>query len=135
MNKKYFKRQLTLHKLGIPINKEIQKYIDTFNELIGDPKKLEKKNAKHFSYNGHLYYKQGKQLIFYNVDYKKVLVDNDGIWIIFTERYGLTDKTIEIILSILIEDLFDYKYEILQIRFTYLFSHSDFWKIIKNTKQ
>ena len=42
MNKQFIKRQITLHKLGLPMDEDIKEYYDCFYQLIGDINELDK---------------------------------------------------------------------------------------------
>lgn len=64
MNKTYIKRQLTLSKLGFPMDKEVQEYIKCFRKLIGSPSKLTKTYISNNNQKGYMYKNDTKKLFF-----------------------------------------------------------------------
>lgn len=106
MNRTYIKRQLTLNKLGFPINEDIQAYIDLFNELVGDPRDLNKEYGEYLSAKGYMYSNNNKRLLFFHI------MDNDfyiqyELWSKFEHKFKLNYQKIKKLLTVLLEDTFN----------------------------
>lgn len=109
MNKTYIKRQLTLNKLGYSIDKDLQKMIDYFHELIGDPNVLKKEHSKYLSYEGHMYSKDDTEILFYEEENEIFYVDYDNIWTKFEVKFGLNYQEINDLLTPILGETFNCK--------------------------
>lgn len=109
MNSTYIKRQLTLNKLGFPISKDVQEYIDLFNELIGDPNELKKEyGILYGKYNGYLYSKNDIKVFFYSEDEKNFFVDYDNVWSNFRIKFRFNFREVSDLFKIILEKLYNY---------------------------
>lgn len=121
MNKEYILRELILNELGFPMNKDIQEYLNIFNELIskkGDSEKI----AVESRYNlmdrkivdGKLYYKDDIKLLFYDETNQEFWVDYSHFWEKFFELYGYKTLHVEArhLFSALLENHFKLKVNI-----------------------
>lgn len=104
MNKTYFKRQLTLRKLGYQMNDDIQAYYDLFLKLIGDVNLLERKE---FDYEDNIYYlHKGIVLLIFIPSENNFYINND-VWTMFEQKFNLENNKISKIFTILLEDAFN----------------------------
>lgn len=109
MNKTYIKRQLTLHKLGFPMNKDIQEYLDYFNKIIGDPTHYKKECGKYLKYKGYIYSKNDIELLFYEKENEIFDMGYHNIWYKFEEKFELNYEEVSDLLSCLLEEIFKCK--------------------------
>lgn len=109
MNKIYIKRQITLYKLGFPMDKDIQEYVNYFYKIIGDPNELIKEHAKYFkTLSGYVYLKDGDKIIFYYKEYERFYVDRN-IWDNLEKELYLNHSEISELLNPILEEIFNYK--------------------------
>ena len=108
MNRKYITRQITSHKLGIPMSKDIKKYYDCFYQLIGDINELEE--LVHDDYPNTIFWrKDGKVILEYKIKNECFWVDYYTIWSKFEEKYRLNYNNISSLLGGMLEDAFKLK--------------------------
>lgn len=109
MNKTYIKRQLTLNELGFPLDEYIQKCVDYFNELIGDPNHLTKEYKKRGELfdldSGYLYMKDNIKLIYYNEPDKYFVLNYNEI----VNKMKIKELYNEEIINFLLEKTFNVK--------------------------
>lgn len=113
MTKEYILRELTLYKLGYPIDKDIHNYVELFNKLIGDPKKLKKTHGIWLREKVIIYSKNDIILFFYIENKKQCWMRYDGVWDNFRKsNYLITFQEISEIFSALFENAINYKVEL-----------------------
>lgn len=109
MNETYIKRQLTLHKLGFPMDKYIQEFFDLFNKLIGDPNELTKVYGKYSNMIGHIYSKNNTQLLFHCDDNETFFINYYKILLKFERKFGIGYIEMCNILCCILDSTFNYK--------------------------
>lgn len=87
MNKTYIKRQLILKDLGIPINKDVQEYVDHFKELIGEIDELKKEYNTYSNEEGYMYSKNDTKILFYSILYKEAKLNLSDIWTPYINKF------------------------------------------------
>ena len=104
MNKKYIKRQITLDKLGIPMNSQVKEYYDYFHQLI-DINNLGE--VRHNDYPNNIFWqKEGKVILEYDIKNERFWVDYYTIWSKFEEKYKLKYTNISSLLKGMLEEAF-----------------------------
>lgn len=102
MNKKYIKRQITLHKLGIPISEDIKDYYEYFHLLIGNIKDFEE-----LIYGNRISWMKNKiEALHYDKERSIFWIDYNIIWKNFEEKYDLDYDSISILLEGILEEDF-----------------------------
>lgn len=104
MNKKYIKRQITLSKLGIPMDSQLKEYYDYFHHLI-DINNIEE--LTHEDYPDTIFWrKDGEVILEYNIKNEHFWVDYDVIWKKFGEKYLFNYIDISELLGGMLEEAF-----------------------------